>query len=55
MNTKLPKACDDCAEYGSEFCEECMEELTKDMPEPNRIKFSKILRNLANAITDKND
>ncbi len=44
---KLPDACKDCAEYGSDFCNDCLEELSKDLPEPDKIILSKVLKNIA--------
>ena len=44
---KIPDVCRDCAEYGSDFCNDCMEELMKDVPEEDRIVFSKALRQIA--------
>lgn len=44
---KLPKACKDCAEYGSHFCDDCLDEISKDFNEPDRIVLSKALKNIA--------
>ena len=52
MINKLPEVCKDCASYGSEFCEECLDELVKDMPEEDRPVFNKALQNLAKAIVN---
>lgn len=44
---KLPDVCKDCAEYGSDFCNDCINEIAKDLPEPDKIVFSKVIRNIA--------
>lgn len=43
----LPDVCKDCAEYGSDFCDDCIREVTKDMPETERVVFNKAIRNMA--------
>ncbi len=53
--TKLPDVCKDCAEYGSEFCDDCITEITKDMPEPDKIVFSKALKNMAKSLLPEKD
>ena len=50
---KLPDVCKDCAEYGSTFCEECMEEMMKDVSPDERVTFSKALRNIAKGLDKK--
>lgn len=50
---KLPDVCKDCAEYGSNFCEECMEEMMKGVTPEERVTFSKALRNIAKALDKK--
>lgn len=52
MIKKLPEACEDCASYGSEFCEDCLQELARDLPEEDRPVFNKALQNLAKAIVN---
>lgn len=52
MINQLPEACKDCASYGSEFCEDCLEELVKDVPKEDRPTFNKALQNLAKAIVN---
>jgi hypothetical protein len=47
MIKKLPDVCKDCAEFGSHFCEECMEEMMNDVAPEDRVTFSKVLRQLA--------
>ena len=49
----LPEVCRDCAEYGSHFCEECLDEITKDMPEDEKKKFNKALQNIAHGIVSE--
>lgn len=44
---KLPEVCKDCAEYGSHFCEECLEEINQKLNEADRVTLSKALRNIA--------
>mgnify|MGYP000285193261 CR=1 FL=1 len=55
MIKKLPDICKDCASYGSEFCEECLEELVKDLPAEERPVFNKALQNLAKAIVSESN
>jgi len=52
MIKELPDTCRDCASYGSEFCEDCLHDLTKDMPPEDRTVFNKALQNLAKAIVN---
>lgn len=42
----LPEQCKQCAEYGSKFCEDCLEEENKKLKE--KVKLSETLRNIAN-------
>ena len=49
----LPDACKDCAEYGSEFCDECLAEMSKDLPEPDKIMLNRALKNIAKNLTDR--
>jgi hypothetical protein len=51
---KLPEVCKECAEYGSDFCDDCVEELTKNLPEQDKVRFNKIIRNIANHTEKKN-
>ena len=51
--TKLPESCKDCAEYGSEFCDDCLEEISRDLPEPDKITLSRALKNIAKSLTDQ--
>lgn len=44
--------CNDCASYGSEFCEDCLEELAKRYPEEIRPTFNHTLHDLAKAIVN---
>jgi hypothetical protein len=51
----LPKVCKDCAEYGSEFCHDCLEELSSNLSEPEKITLSRALQNIAKSLTDRED
>jgi hypothetical protein len=51
----LPKACKDCAEYGSHFCDDCLEELTKELPEHEKITLSRALKRIAKSLTDREE
>jgi len=51
----LPKACKDCAEYGSHFCDDCLVEITKDLPEPEKITLSRALKNIAKSLTNREE
>ena len=55
MKTQLPKSCEDCAEYGSEFCEDCLEEITQDLPPEDKHKLSKALINIGKSLTTPKD
>lgn len=44
----LPNDCKDCAEYGSPFCEDCLDEQNKKLSNKDKIKLSKTLRSIAN-------
>ncbi len=46
---KLPDVCKECAEYGSDFCDDCIREVTKDMPAEDKIIFNQAIRNIAKA------
>ena len=46
---KLPDVCKDCAEYGSDFCQDCLNELTENLTSQEKIVLSKALRNIARA------
>ena len=50
---KLPDVCKDCAEFGSEFCDECMEEMMKDVSPEERVTFSKVIRQIAKKESDE--
>jgi hypothetical protein len=49
---KLPDSCNDCAEYGSDFCNDCLGELFTDLPEEDREILNKVIRNLAGMINE---
>jgi len=51
---KLPDVCKDCAEYGSDFCNDCMEEMMKTVSPDERVTFSKALRNIAKGLDKPN-
>jgi hypothetical protein len=42
----LPASCHDCAEYGSEFCDDCIKEITESLPKEDRIVFNEVIRNI---------
>lgn len=47
MIKKLPDVCKDCAEYGSDFCKECLDELTKELTKEEKFVLNKAIRNIA--------
>lgn len=50
---QLPKTCKECAEYGSEFCDDCLQELSKELPEHEKITLSRALKRIAKSLTDR--
>jgi len=44
---KLPDSCKDCAEFGSDFCNDCLDEMFTELPEEDRVILSNVIRNLA--------
>ena len=46
---KLPDVCKDCAEYGSEFCQDCLDELTENLTPQEKIVLSEALKRIARA------
>lgn len=44
---KLPQVCKDCAEYGSDFCNDCLDEITQNLSPEEKIKLNKVIQNLA--------
>lgn len=44
--------CEDCTSYGSEFCEDCLEELAKKYPKGSQPTFNHALHDLAKAIVN---
>lgn len=44
---KLPEVCRDCAEYGSDFCDECLSEINKNLSQEDRLVLNHALRNIA--------
>lgn len=51
--TDITDVCKDCAEYGSHFCEECLEELQEGLTEDQKTQLNKALLGLAKAINDR--
>jgi hypothetical protein len=54
---KLPDSCKDCAEYGSDFCQDCLDEISENLTSQEKIVLSKALRKIARAneeISDSN-
>jgi hypothetical protein len=54
---KLPDSCKDCAEYGSDFCQDCLDEISENLNSQEKIVLSKALRKIARAneeISDSN-
>jgi hypothetical protein len=43
-----PQQCKNCAEYGSPFCEDCLDEQNKILSDNEKIKLSDTLRIIAN-------
>jgi hypothetical protein len=52
---ELPKSCKECAEYGSHFCDDCLEEISKDLPEHEKISLSRALKQIARSLSDRSD
>jgi hypothetical protein len=46
---KLPDVCKDCAEYGSEFCQDCLDELAENLTAQEKIVLSQALKRIARA------
>ena len=46
---KLPDACRDCAEYGSDFCQDCLDELTENLSPQEKIVLSEAIKKIARA------
>ena len=46
---KLPDVCRDCAEYGSDFCQDCLDELTENLSLQEKIVFSEAIKKIARA------
>lgn len=53
MMTKLPESCKDCAEYGSKFCDDCLKEISRNLPEVDKITLSQALKNIAKSLADQ--
>jgi hypothetical protein len=48
---KLPDVCKDCAEYGSDFCQDCLDEITEKLSPQEKIVLSEALKKIARADT----
>lgn len=46
---KLPESCKDCAEYGSDFCQDCLDEITENLNPSEKIVLSEALKRIARA------
>ena len=46
---KLPEVCKDCAEYGSHFCTDCLDEINQNLSDADKTVLSQALRNIARA------
>ena len=46
---KLPDVCKDCAEYGSDFCQDCLDEITENLTPSEKIVLSEALKRIARA------
>ena len=44
---KLPDVCKDCAEYGSDFCKDCLDELNQNLNTEEKILLNTALKNIA--------
>jgi hypothetical protein len=44
---KLPDVCKDCAEYGSDFCKDCLDELNQNLNPEEKILLNTALKNIA--------
>ena len=53
MIKKLPDVCSDCAEYGSTFCNDCLDEINKTLSDDEKVVLSKQLRNIAGMIDEE--
>ena len=50
---KLPDVCKDCAEYGSHFCQDCLDEITDKLDPKEKIILSEALKKIAKAVSKK--
>lgn len=50
---KLPQVCKDCAEYGSDFCNDCLDELNKNLTQEEKAQLGKALLNIAKLVDDQ--
>jgi hypothetical protein len=44
---ELPEVCKDCAEYGSDFCKDCLDELSQNLNTEEKILLNTALKNIA--------
>lgn len=44
---KLPEVCKDCAEYGSDFCKDCLDELNQNLSSEEKVQLNQVIQNLA--------
>lgn len=49
---KLPQVCKDCAEYGSDFCNDCLDELNKNLTQEEKAQLDKALQNISKLINE---
>jgi hypothetical protein len=51
---KLPDVCKDCAEYGSEFCNDCLDEINQNLSTEDKVLLSRALQNIVKTLNSKN-
>ena len=51
---KLPDVCKDCAEYGSDFCKDCLDELNQNLNPEEKILLNTALKNIAKLVDVQN-
>ena len=50
---KLPDVCKDCAEYGSDFCNDCLDEISKNLSAAEQVLLSQALQNILKRTDEK--
>jgi hypothetical protein len=50
---KLPDVCKDCAEYGSEFCNDCLDEINQNLSTEDKVLLSRALQNIVKTLNSK--